>query len=51
MKKKYEKEIQMLTDNHIKIIMNKKLKKNDDNMNPINHVAIIMDGNEMGIKI
>ena len=52
--KKYEKDIQTLTDNHIKVVDEKivsKEKRNNDNMNPINHVAIIMDGNgRWGLK-
>ena len=52
--KKFEKEVQNYTDEHIKIIDEKvviKRKRNNDNMNPLNHVAIIMDGNgRWGIK-
>ena len=44
---KNEKEIQVLTDKHIKLIDDKvsSKEKNNDYMNPIKHVAIIMDGN------
>ena len=52
--KKFEKIVQKFTDDHIKKIDDKgsfKRKRNNDNMNPIKHVAIIMDGNgRWGIK-
>ena len=38
----------MITDKHIQIVDEKvssKEKRNNDHMNPLNHVAIIMDGN------
>ena len=44
--------IQTITDNHIKVVDEKvsaKEKRNNDDMNPINHVAIIMDGNGSGV--
>jgi undecaprenyl diphosphate synthase len=50
----HEKNIQNITDKQISIIEDKvvgKRKRNYENMNPINHVAIIMDGNgRWGLK-
>ena len=45
--KVFEKNVQNITDKHIAIVDEKfQLKKrNNDNMNPLKHVAIIMDGN------
>ena len=52
--KSFEKNVQNITDKHIKIVDEKvsiKRKRNNDNMNPLNHVAIIMDGNgRWGLK-
>jgi hypothetical protein len=52
--KSYEKNIQNITDKHISIIDDKdciKRKRNNDYMNPLKHVAIIMDGNgRWGLK-
>ena len=51
--KSHEKNVQNITDKHIKIVDEKvaKRKRNNDNMNPLNHVAIIMDGNgRWGVK-
>ena len=54
MKKKFEKIIQTFTDDHIKKVEKKSYfqrTRNNDHMNPIKHVAIIMDGNgRWGIK-
>ena len=47
------KNVQMITDKHIDLVDDKvsSKKRNNDNMNPLNHVAIIMDGNgRWGIK-
>ena len=53
--KKFEKDIQNITDTNIKLIDEKvisKEKRNNDNMSKINHIAIIMDGNgRWGLKI
>ena len=47
------KNVQNITDKHIKIVDEKlpQRKRNNDNMNPLKHVAIIMDGNgRWGLK-
>ena len=53
--KSFEKNVQTITDKHIKVVDEKvsiKRKRNNDNMNPLKHVAIIMDGNgRWGLKI
>ena len=52
MKKSFEKNVQTITDKHIKVVDEKvsiKEKRNNDNMNPLKHVAIIMDGNGDGV--
>ena len=52
--KVFEKDVQNITDKHISLVdekVEKKRKRNNDNMNPLNHVAIIMDGNgRWGLK-
>ena len=52
--KSFEKNVQNITDKHIAIVDEKvssKEKRNNDNMNPLKHVAIIMDGNgRWGLK-
>ena len=51
--KSYEKKVQTITDEHIKSVDEKvsSKKRNNDNMNPVKHVAIIMDGNgRWGLK-
>ena len=53
MKKITWKKVKTITDGHIKIVEESlsKRKRNNDNMNPLKHVAIIMDGNgRWGLK-
>ena len=46
-----KKKVQLITDDHIKLVDEKASKEKKDNMNPLNHVAIIMDGNgRWGLK-
>ena len=57
MKKNHsEKNVQTITDDHIKVVDEKVSLKEKEimtyKMNPLNHVAIIMDGNgRWGLKI